>query len=83
MQPDPILREPVVTATAGVSHSTLWAKIKNGLYTKPVHIGPRAVGWPSSEVAALNRAIIAGRSNDEIKELVQRLEAERVAKGDV
>lgn len=51
--------------------------IKAGLFTKPVQIGERSVGWPSEEVAAINAARIAGMSNSEIHELVQRPHAKR------
>ncbi|MEE8297512.1 MAG: AlpA family phage regulatory protein [Hyphomicrobium sp.] len=74
-----ILREPNVTEARGTSRSTLWADIKKGLFPHPVRIGPRSVGWPASEVAAINRAIIAGKSEAEIRELVQRLESARQA----
>jgi hypothetical protein len=50
---------------------------QQGLFTHPVQIGLRAVGWPSSEVAALNAARIAGKSDEEIRALVVRLEAAR------
>ena len=74
-----ILREPNVTEARGTSRSTLWADIKKGLFPHPVRIGPRSVGWPASEVAAINRAIIAGKSEAEMRELVQRLESARQA----
>ena len=74
-----ILREPNVTEARGTSRSTMWADIKKGLFPHPVRIGPRSVGWPASEVAAINRAIIAGKSEAEIRELVQRLESARQA----
>ncbi len=74
-----ILSEPNVTEARGTSRSTMWADIKKGLFPHPVRIGPRSVGWPASEVAAINRAIIAGKSEAEIRELVQRLESARQA----
>jgi prophage regulatory protein len=35
------------------------------------------VGWPDNEVAALNAARIAGKSESEVRELVVKLEAAR------
>jgi prophage regulatory protein len=35
------------------------------------------VGWPASEVEALNAARISGKSNSEIRNLVVNLEAAR------
>jgi prophage regulatory protein len=69
-----LLREPSVTSLTGKSRSTLWNDIKAGTFTPPVHIGSgRSVGWPASEVTAINRARIAGKSDDEIRRLVRSL----------
>jgi prophage regulatory protein len=35
------------------------------------------VGWPASEVSAINTARIAGKTDDEIRVLVVKLEAAR------
>src|SRR4030095_1556448 len=72
-----ILRRKQVQAHTGYSRSTIYLRITQGLWTRPIPIGSRAVGWPAREVATLNAARIAGRSNDEIRTLVERLEAER------
>jgi prophage regulatory protein len=74
-----ILRLPAVKAETGNSRSTHYLRITQGLFTHPVQIGPRAVGWPSCEVAALNAARIAGKSDEEIRDLVAKLEAARKA----
>ena len=74
-----ILRLPSVTAETGVSRSTHSLRIEQGLFTKPVSLGARAVGWPSSEVTALNAARIAGKTDEEIRALVVKLEAARKA----
>lgn len=72
-----ILRLPAVKSESGLSRSTVYLRITQGLWTKPVSLGARAVGWPSSEVAAINVARIAGKSDDEIRALVMKLEASR------
>lgn len=72
-----ILRCPAVSAESGVPRSTLYLRIAQGLWIKPVRLGARSVGWPAEEVAALNAARIAGKSDDEIRRLVARLEAAR------
>jgi len=72
-----ILRIATVKAESGYPRSTLYLRISQGLWTKPVSLGERAVGWPSDEVAAINAARIAGRSDEEIRALVVRLEAAR------
>jgi prophage regulatory protein len=72
-----ILRLPSVKSESGLSRSTIYLRIDQGLWTKPVSLGARAVGWPSGEVAAINAARIAGKSDDEVRALVVRLEAAR------
>ena len=75
-----ILRMPdVLVETGHRSHASIYNAIKAGLFTKPVRIGQRAVGWPSDEVRAINAARIAGISNAEIREVVMQLHAKRVA----
>ena len=59
------------------SHASIYTAIKDGTFTKPVQIGQRSVGWPDYEVKAINAARIAGKSETEIKELVNRLHAKR------
>lgn len=61
------------------SRSAHYLDIQQGLFTRPVRIGLRAVGWPASEVTALNAARIAGKSDDEIRALVVKLTAARKA----
>lgn len=73
----PLLRWPVVEQATGESRSTIYRKIAKGLFPKPVQIGGERVAWPANEVAAINQARIAGRSEDEIKKLVIELEAAR------
>jgi prophage regulatory protein len=72
-----ILRLPAVKAKTGNSRSTHYLRIAQGLFTKPVRLGPRAVGWPSIEVDAINAARIAGKAEEEIRALVVKLEASR------
>ena len=66
-----ILRMPAVKAETGHrSHASIYNAIKAGLFTKPVSIGTRSVGWPDYEVRAINAARIAGQPVDAIKRLV-------------
>lgn len=60
------------------SHASIYNAIHAGLFTKPVQIGQRSVGWPDYEVKAINAARIAGKTEAEIRELVQRLHAKRI-----
>jgi prophage regulatory protein len=72
-----ILRLPSVKNQTGYSRSTLYLRINQGLWPKPVSLGGRAVGWPAREVAAMNAARIAGNSDDQIRALVVKLQAAR------
>lgn len=62
------------------SHASIYNAIKAGLFTKPVQIGQRSVGWPSDEVKAINAARIGGHSDDSIRELVNLLHSQREKK---
>ena len=77
--PHTILRLPAVKAATGLSRSTLYLRIVPGVFTHPVSLGGRAVGWPANEVAALNAARIAGKPDAEIRALVAQLETARKA----
>ena len=74
-----IFRMAAVKAETGHrSHASIYTAIKTGLFTKPVPIGERSVGWPDYEVKAINSARIAGQTEAQIKELVKRLHAKRM-----
>jgi prophage regulatory protein len=74
---DRMLRGPAVDDATGESRSTRYGRISDGLFPAPVKLGPRSVGWPESEVAAINAARIAGKSDEQIRALVVKLEAAR------
>lgn len=72
-----ILRLPAVKGECGLSRSSIYLRIAQGLWPKPVSLGGRAVGWPDNEVKAVNAARIAGKTDDEIRELVAELQKSR------
>ena len=72
-----ILRIPAAKTQSGYSRSTIYLRIAQGLWTKPVSLGPRAVGWPSNEIEALNAARISGKTDSQIRELVESLHTKR------
>lgn len=72
-----IWRQPTVEEETGEPRSTTYHRISRGLFPKPVRLGPRSVGWPADEVEAVNAARIAGKSDEEIRELVIKLMAAR------
>ena len=72
-----LLRLPSVKAESGYSRSTIYLRIAQGLWTRPVSLGARCVAWPATEVAALNAARIAGKADADIRALVTKLQAAR------
>lgn len=72
-----LLKKPTILKACGISKSTLHNRINSGLFTPPVSIGARAVAWPSNEVESITGAIIAGKSEEEIKLLVEVLVQKR------
>lgn len=74
---NPLLRRPTVEQLTGEKRSTIYRKIGQGLFIKPVKIGGDRSAWPANEVQAVIDARIAGKSEDEIKVIVAKLEAAR------
>ena len=72
-----ILKMPEVLIQRARSKSSHYRDIKNGLFTNPVNLGQRAVGWPTNEVNILIAAQIAGLAEHEIRSLVAELHAKR------
>ena len=57
-----ILRLPTVTARTGLSRSTIYLRISEDRFPKPVSLGGRAVAWVEAEITEwLNRQIEASR----------------------
>jgi len=73
-----IWRRKKVCDYTGKPDSSVYADSSKGLFPKPVKIGPQASGWPADEVIAINRARIAGKSEDEIRALVADLHLKRL-----
>ena len=45
-----ILRLPKVLEITGLSRTTVWRQIQAGTFPRPLKLGPRAVGWPASDI---------------------------------
>jgi len=57
-----ILRFPAVKARTRLSRSTIYLRISEGHFPKPVSLGGRAVGWVEAEIDDwLNQQIEANR----------------------
>ena len=57
-----ILRLPLVRERTGLSRSSIYLRISEGRFPRPISLGERAVGWLESEINEwLNRRIEASR----------------------
>lgn len=72
-----IQRLPQVMRETGLSKSTIYSYIENGLWPAPIKLGARASGWIGEENAAVIQARIAGNNDSDIRNLVHRLHAKR------
>lgn len=61
----------------GHARSTVYLMVDRGLLPKAVKISERASAWPESEIDAINKARIAGKSEADIRQLVVNLEQQR------
>ena len=58
-----ILRLPDVKARTGLSRSTIYLRVSEGTFPKPISLGRRAVGWVESEITDwLNAQIVSSRN---------------------
>jgi prophage regulatory protein len=74
-----LLKLPEVVALSGLKPTSIYDHAKRGIFPTPIKLTARSSAWVAHEVAEVNRARIAGRSDAEIQKLVTRLLAERVA----
>ncbi len=75
-----LARLPHVLHATGYSRSSLFSRVSDGTFPRPVKLGPgRAVAFPVAEVHAVIRARIAGMRDSDIRALVKDLHAARGA----
>ena len=72
-----ILRSAQAQKLTGRPRSSFYQQISQGLLPPPIKLGARAVGWLASEIEAVNKARIQGKSDYEIKILVASLIKQR------
>jgi predicted DNA-binding transcriptional regulator AlpA len=58
-----LLRKREVLRMTGLSNSTFYNRIKEGVIPQGVPIGPRLKAWPQSEISAYIATCIAQRDN--------------------
>lgn len=69
-------RLPGVMSYAGLKHSAIYQRIEKGVFPPPIKDG-RAALWAKREIDAINAAKMAGLDDDQLRELVKDLVAER------
>ena len=63
--PGRFLRLPEVMARTGLSRSTIYVRLEQGLFPRPVSLGGRAVGWIDSEIDEwMNNRVAESRVGD-------------------
>lgn len=72
-----MLRRPAVELATGKSRTTIYREAQNGLFVRSVFLGGNIVGWPQHEVEAINGARMAGKSDEDIRRLVNELHKAR------
>jgi prophage regulatory protein len=58
-----ILRRKQVEKRTGLSRSTIYLRIQEGTFPKPINLGVRAVGWLENEIEAWLAARMKIRNN--------------------
>lgn len=72
-----ILRLPSVIARSGLSRSSIYKAVAAKLWTSPIRLTGKSIGWPSHEVDSLISARIRGASDVDVRQLVAQLETAR------
>lgn len=74
-----LIKRPEVSKLCAKPRATLYFEISQGLFVRPIKLSQRSVAWPLNEVEQIISARIAGKSDEEIKRLVVKLETARKA----
>ena len=57
-----LLRLPEVLNRVGYKRSRFLEFVRLGKFPAPVHLGPRAVAWPESQIDALVARLVSGKA---------------------
>jgi len=79
LQHPQLIRKHKVLALTGLSKSTLYNRINDGLFPTTISLGARAVAFVASEVDAVIQAMIEEQPPAQIKTLVKELIVRRTA----
>ncbi len=59
-----ILRRKTVEGRVGLSRSTIYQRIKEGTFPRPINLGNRAVGWLEHEINAWLASCVENRDSE-------------------
>ena len=77
-----ILRLPAVLNQTGYrSPASIYKAVRDGIFPRQVRIGARSVGWPDDEVDEINKARVAGASDQQLRDLVNAIHFRRAESG--
>ncbi|MBV5291309.1 MAG: AlpA family phage regulatory protein [Curvibacter lanceolatus] len=71
------LRAEQVASTLGLSKRTVERHVDSGLMVRPIRLGARATAFPEQEVSVVLAARAVGRTDGEVRALVEQLHAQR------
>lgn len=74
-----LIKLPEVCRRRAQRPTSVYAAVKARRLTPPIKLTERSSAWPEHEIDAINAALIAGRSDSEIRDLVAELTAAREA----
>ncbi len=77
--PTNFIRMPRTKQKTGLSNGAVYHHMQQGMLPSSIRIGTKAVAWIESEIDAVMKARIERRTDDEVRELVKKLEADRAA----
>ena len=77
-EPNVLLRMPQLVELLGICRSSIYTQIEQGLLTKQISVGARAIALPRFEVLKIIEARMRGDSEAEIRELVNQLHKNRL-----
>jgi prophage regulatory protein len=72
-----MIRLPELIKRSGLSRTSIQRAVANGILPRAVAVSERCRAWPSNEIDAVLQARIAGRSDEELRELVRAMIAAR------
>ena len=71
-----LIRRPWLSGHVPFRRATVYARIKAGTFPPPVKIG-RMSAWPAGELASVNKALVQGVSDNDLRAHILNMVEER------